>query len=149
AEGFVEVQCAAIPDWRAILAAEMHTDVPLDHPALKTFSQLHFWLSLDQQGVPKLTHKLDFPITDPKAQEGINQTISGIEQVLAGFSQSVAPFLFTSMLPKPEDKYSYETRGTQHILTFKDEGSDVALTLQQDLTVAEAKVDSPQMNVTM
>jgi len=148
-EGLVEVQCSAVPDWRAILAAEMHAEVAPDHPALKTFSQIHFWLSLDQQGSPKLTHKLDFPITDPQAQEGINQTISGTEQVLSGFSQSVAPFLFTSMLPKPEDKYSYEARGTQHLLSFKEEGSDVVLTLQQDLTVAEAKVVSPQINVTM
>src|SRR5262249_33086615 len=135
--------------WQVMLAAELHTDVPPDHPAIKTLQGIHFWLSVDQQGAPKLTHKLDSPITDPQAQEGINQTISGVEQVLSGFSQSVAPFLFTSMVPKPEDKYSYEARGTGHFLTFSDGSDDVALTLREDLTVSEAKVSSPQFNATM
>jgi len=148
-EGLLEFQCSAVPDWQVMLAAELHTDVPPDHPAVKILQGIHFWLSLDQQGSPKLTHKLDAPITDPQAQEGISQTISGVEQVLSGFSQSVAPFLFTSMLPKPDSKYSYETRGAQHFLAFKDDSSDVALTLREDLTIAEAKVVSPQFTATM
>src|SRR5215475_3228663 len=148
-EGLLEFQCAAVPDWQTMLTAELHTDVPPDHPAVKTLSQIHFWLSLDQQGSPKLSHKMDSPVTDPQAQDGINQTISGVEQVLGGFSQSVAPFLFTSMLPKPDDKYSYEARGNQHFLAFKEDTSDVNLTLRENLTIAEAKVVSPQLDVSM
>jgi len=148
-EGMVEFQCSAVPDWQVILAAELHKEIPPDHPAVKTLQGIHFWLSLDQGGSPKLSHKLDSPITDPQSQDGINQTISGIEQVLGGYSQSVAPFLFTSMLPKPGDKYSYEARGTGHFLSFKEESGDVALTLRQDLTISEAHVVTPEMNVTM
>lgn len=148
-EGLVEYQCAAVPDWQAMLATELHTDIPADHPAVKMLQGIHFWLSLDQQGSPKLTHKLDSPVTDPKAQEGINQTVSGVEQVLGGFSQSVAPFLFTSMLPKPGDKYTYEARGTSHFLAFKEGTDDVALTLREDLTVSEAKVTTAQLSATM
>lgn len=148
-EGLIEFQCSAVPDWQVMLAAELHKDIPADHPAVQMLNGIHFWLSLDQQGSPKLSHKLDSAITDPQAQDGINQTISGVEQVLSGFSQSVAPFLFTSMLPKPDDKYRYEARGRQHFLAFNDGSSDVALTLREDLTVLEAKVVNSQLNATM
>jgi len=148
-EGLLEFQCVAVPDWQVTLAAELHTEIAPDHPAIKMLNGVHFWLSLDQQGSPKLTHKLDSPSADPKTQEGINQTVSGVEQVLSGFSQSVSPFLFTSMLPKPGDKYSFETRGNQHFLAFKEGSSDVSLTLREDLTVSEAKVVSSDLTATM
>lgn len=148
-EGLLEFQCVALPDWQFTLAAELHTEIAPDHPAIKILNGVHFWLSLDQQGSPKLTHKLDSQPEDPKTQEGISQTVSGVEQVLSGFSQSVAPFLFTSMLPKPEDKYSFETRGNQHFLAFKEGSDDVSLTLRDDLTVSEAKVVSQELTATM
>ena len=148
-EGLLEFQCAAVPDWQVTLTAELHSEIAPDHPAIKILNGVHFWLSLDQQGSPKLTHKLDSQPEDPKTQEGINQTVSGVEQVLSGFSQSVSPFLFTSMLPKPGDKYSFETRGNQHFLTFKEGSDDVSLTLRDDLTVSEAKVISSQLTATM
>ncbi len=34
-EGLLEFQCSAVPDWQVMLAAELHTDVPPDHPAIK------------------------------------------------------------------------------------------------------------------
>ncbi len=148
-EGLLEFQCVAVPDWQVTLAAELHTEIAPDHPAIKILNGIHFWLSLDQQGSPKLTHKLDSQPEDPKTQEGINQTVSGVEQVLSSFSQSVSPFLFTSMLPKPEDKYSFETRGNQHFLAFKEGSSDVSLTLRENLTVSEAKVVSSELTATM
>ena len=65
-QGFIEFQCSVIPDWMAILKEELKSEVPPDHPGLKVLNKIHFWLSWDQKGSPKLTHQSDYIPTDQK-----------------------------------------------------------------------------------
>jgi len=113
-QGLIEMQSAVDPNWGAILKEELKTDVPPDHPAFKILNGLHFRLSLDEKGAAKLTHQTDNTPTDQASIENMNHTISGVEQVLSGFSQTVAPFLFTSPFPEVESAYELEEQGDQY-----------------------------------
>ena len=148
-QGLVEFQCVVVPDWSVTLKEELHQDFPPDHPAIKALNGIHFWLALDEKGSAKLTHKLDEVPTDPKTLEGYNQTISGVAEVLTGFSQSVTPFLFTTIFPQSDASFSMDTRDALHHVKYKDGQSDVSVTLKEDLTITELRVISPQLTAIM
>ena len=148
-QGFVEFQCVVAPDWSVTLKEELHQDFPPDHPAIKALNGIHFWLTLDEKGSAKLTHKLDDVPADPKTLESYNQTISGVEEVLTGFSQSVTPFLFTTIFPQSDASFSMNTRDALHYVKYKDGQSDVSVTLKEDLTIVELRVVSPQLTAIM
>jgi hypothetical protein len=150
AQGLAEFQCAVVPDWSVTLKEELHQDFPPDHPAIKALNGIHFWLTLDEKGSAKLTHQLDVVPTDPQTLENYNQTISGVEEVLSGFSQSVAPFLLTTIFPSQSDaSFSMETRDSLHHVKYKDGQSDVSVTLKEDLAITDLRVVSPELTATM
>jgi len=109
-QGLVEFQCVVVPDWSVTLKEELHQDFPPDHPAIKALNGIHFWLALDEKGSAKLTHKLDEVPTDPKTLEGYNQTISGVAEVLTGFSQSVTRIHGEARIALREDGREEEGR---------------------------------------
>lgn len=149
AEGLVEFQCVVAPDWAVTLKQELHQDFPPDHPAIKTLNGIHFWMSLDAKGSAKLTHQVDVLPTDQQAQEGYNETVSGVEQVLSGFSQAVTPFLFTAIFPPADSSFSVETRDMVHHVKYKEDKSDVSVTLKDDLTISDLLVVSPELTANM
>jgi len=149
AEGLKEFQCSVVPDWSVTLKEELHQDFPPDHPAIKMLNGIHFWLSLDEKGSAKLTHQIDNIPTEQKALDGYNQTISGVEQVLTGFSQSITPFLFTTIFPDSDASFSLETRDAVHYVKYKEGPSDVSANVKEDLTVTELLVISPELTAVM
>jgi hypothetical protein len=148
-QGLIEMQSAVVPNWGAILKEELKTDVPPDHPAFKILNGLHFRLSLDEKGAAKLTHQTDNTPTDQASIENMNQTISGVEQVLSGFSQTVAPFLFTSPFPEVESAYELEEQGDQYRLSYKEGQFDVLTIMKKDFAIVEFKVSGPEFNASV
>jgi hypothetical protein len=147
-QGFIEFQCSAIPDWTAILKEELKSEIPPDHPGLKLLNKIHFWLSLDQNGSAKLTHQSDYAPTDQKSIESLNQTISGMEEVLTGFSHSISPYLFTSPFPKIDADYELDEKQDQYQLSYREGGFDIQTTMRKDFGIVQMKVVGPKFTGT-
>lgn len=148
-QGLVEFQCLVIPDWSAILKNELKSDIAPDHPGLKLLSKIHFWLSLDQKGSPKLTHRSDYAPTDQKSMTDLNQTISGMEEALTGFSQMISPFLFTSPFPKIDGDYKLEEKPDGYELSYREGRFDVETTMRKDFGIVQMKVVGPEFTATI
>jgi hypothetical protein len=148
-QGLVEFQCSAIPDWKAILKEELKSDIPPDHPGLKVLNKIHFWLSLDQKGSPKLTHQSDYTPTDQKSMADLNQTISGMEETLTGFSHTISPFLFTSPFPKIDGDYKLEEKQDGYELSYREGRFDVETTMRKDFGIVQMKVVGPEFTGTI
>jgi hypothetical protein len=148
-QGLFEVQSTVTPNWNAFLHEELKSDIPPDHPALKLLNGLHFWLSLDQKGAAKISHQID---TTPASQESfndLNQTISGVEQMLSGFAQSVSPFLFTSPFPEVESEYHLEEQGDQYRITYKEGDFNVTTTMKKDFAITDLLVTGPAFTASL
>ncbi len=148
-QGFIEFQCSAIPNWTAILKEEMKSDVPPDHPGLKLLNKIHFWLSWDQKGSAKLTHQSDYVPTDQKSMENLNQTISGMEEVLTGFSHTMTSYLFTSPFPKIDGDYELDEKQDRYQLSYREGGFDIQTTMRKDFGIVQTKVVGPQFTGTI
>ena len=148
-QGFIEFQCSVIPDWMAILKEELKSEVPPDHPGLKVLNKIHFWLSWDQKGSPKLTHQSDYIPTDQKSMADLNQTISGMEETLTGFSHTISPFLFTSPFPKIDADYELNEKEDRYQLSYREGGFDVEITMRRDFGIVLMKVAGPAFTGTM
>lgn len=143
-QGLIELESAVVPNWGAILKEELKTDIPPDHPALKLLSGLHFWVSLDQKGTAKLTHQTDTTPTNQTSMAGLNQTTSGVEEVLSGFWQTMAPFLFTSPFPEITNTYELQEHGDQYRLSYREGQFDILTIMKKDFAIVELKVSGPE-----
>src|SRR5713226_2982660 len=148
-QGFIEFQCSVIPDWMAILKEELKSEVPPDHPGLKVLNKIHFWLSWDQKGSPKLTHQSDYIPTDQKSMADLNQTISGMEETLTGFSHTISPFLFTSPFPQIDGDYKLEEKQDGYELSYREGRFDVETTMRKDFGIVQMKVAGPEFKGTI
>ena len=142
-QGLLDFQAAVVVNWPAILRAELKSDISPDHPALKLLNGLHFWVSLDQKGAAKLTHQKDVTPAKERAMEDLNQTISGVEEVLSGFSQTMAPFLFTSPFPPVESEYELEEVGDHYKISYQEGGFEILSFMTRDLAITELRVSAP------
>lgn len=143
-EGFAGFQVTVVPDWALMLKQELGTDISPDHPALKILNGIHFWFAWDQKGSAKLSHQVDSATADLKSAEGMNQTISGIEEMLSGFSQTMGPFLFTSPFPEIEGAYDLDESNDQYRISYKDGQFDIVTTMGKDFAILEMQVKGPQ-----
>jgi hypothetical protein len=148
-QGLIEFKCSAIPDWQAILKRELKSDISPDHPGLKLLSKIHFWLSLDEKGSAKLTHQSDYAPTDEKSIANLNQTVSGMEEVLTGFSHTISPFLLTSPFPKTDGDYKLDEKQDGYQLSYRDGRFDVETTMRKDFAIVQIKVASPEFKGTI
>lgn len=148
-QGLVEFQCSAIPDWKTILKEQLKSDIPRDYQGLKVLNKIHFWLSLDQKGSPKLTHQSDYTPTDQKSMADLNQTISGMEETLTGFSHTISPFLFTSPFPKIDGDYKLEEKQDGYELSYREGRFDVETTMRKDFGIVLMKVAGPEFTGTI
>jgi hypothetical protein len=142
-QGLFEVQVAVTPDWTAVLREELKSDVPPGHPALKLLNGLHFWLALDQKGAAKISHQIDATPASQESLNGLNQTVSGVEQMLSGYAQSVGPFLFTSPFPEVESEYQLEEQGDQYRITYKEGDFNVTTIMKKDFAITDLQVAGP------
>ena len=148
-QGLIEFQSAVIPDWPVTLKEELKTEIPPDHPALKILDTVHFWWSLDQKGSAKLTHQRDAMPLNEKSMQDLNQAISGIEEVLSGFSSTMAPFLFTSPFPEIDASYELEEMGNLYQVSYKEGQYAIAITMKKDFAITEMKVSGPAFSGSM
>ena len=148
-QGCLEFQAAVVVNWPAILSAELKSDISPDHPVLKLLNGLHFWLSLDQKGAAKLTHQRDAAPVNEKSMADLNQTISGVEEMLSGFSQTMAPFLFTSPFPPVESEYELEEEGDHYKISYREGGFEILNFMTRDLAITELRVSGADIKASV
>jgi len=148
-QGCLEFQAAAVVNWSAILSAELKSDIAPDHPALKMLNGPHFWLALDEKGAAKVTHQKDVTPANEQSMENLNQTISGVEEVLSGFSQTMAPFLFTSPFPPVESDYDLEEEGDHYKISYREGGFEILNFMTRNLTITELRVSGPNLKASV
>jgi len=148
-QGLFEAQSTVTPNWAAFLRKELKSDIPPDHPALKLLNGVHFWLSLDQKGAAKISHRIDATPANQKSIADLHQSVSGVEEMLDGFAKGVNPFLFTSPFPAVDSDYSLEEVDDQYRLIYKQGQFDTTTTMTKDFAIKEMDVAGPEFRGSM
>jgi len=141
-QGLTEFQCSVVPDWAAMLKQELKSEVKPDNPALKLLDGVHFWVSVNRNGITKLTHQVDANPTAPSSIENLQQAISGIEETIDGFWKSASAFLLTSALPRADSAFELAERNGIYELSYREGDFDIVTSMDKDYAIVEIKVTS-------
>lgn len=147
--GLLEFQAAVTPNWRPVLKDLLASNPAQAEEALKLLNGIHFLVSMDPDGVVKVTHQADVAAPNAKAAEGFSQIYAGMEQAMTGFFDTWKPFMLTAALPDPESVYTLEETPTGYLLTYSEGTTGVATTLSKELVITECKVNSPAFKSTV
>src|SRR5258708_12212981 len=66
-----------------------------------------------------------------------------MEQAMSGFFNTWKPFMFTSPFPEVDSLYQLADTGTEYVLTYKEDTTDVTTTMSKQLVIREMKIISP------
>ena len=147
--GLSEFQANIKPNWEMTLKKELETNPEGAQNGLKMLNGLHFSMTLDPAGNVKVEHRSDAPPPNEQVAAGFNQIYSGMDQAVSGFFATWSLFMLTSPFPAVESAYQLEEVNGQYRLSYKEGSSDVATTMNKDLTIIEIVVNSPEFKSTI
>jgi len=140
--GLVAFQANVQPNWRILLKGL--ADPARVDETVKILSKLHFSLSLDENGVVKVSHQSDASAENEKQfASSFSQMFTGMEQMMSGFFDTWKPFMLDSPLPAVDSDYQLEDKGSEYLITYKEGTADVETTLSKALVITELKVSDP------
>ncbi len=90
-----------------------------------------------------MTHRADVAPPNPESAKGFEQIFTGMEQAMSGFFNTWKPFMFTSPFPEVDSLYQLADTGTEYVLTYKEDTTDVTTTMSKQLVIREMKIISP------
>jgi hypothetical protein len=140
--GLVAFQANVQPDWRALLK-DIADPAKVDE-TVKILSKLHFSVSLDENGVVKVSHQSDASAeTEKQFAASFAQMSTGMDQMMSGFFDSWKPFMLDSPFPAVDSDFQLEDKGNEYLITYKDGTADVETTLSKALVITELRVSDP------
>ena len=147
-EGLMEFHCEASPDWDSML--KIMKPPPKDpEQLLPLLKQLLFKVAVGPDGGAMVSHQSDAAPPSQQMAPRLAQVTSGIDQVLNGFFQAWAPFVFGTVFPEPHQEYELEDSGGQYRFHQKQGPADVVVTMTRQFAITEIAVKTPQLEATM
>jgi len=139
--GLLEFQTTVNPNWRLVLKDLLASNPDQAEEALKLLNGIHFTVSMDPEGIVKVTHHADVAPPNPQAEKGFAEIYSGMEQAMTGFFETWKPFMLTRAFPEVDSVYALVQTPAGYVLTYKESGTtDVVTALSSDLVITEMKV---------
>ena len=160
AQGLVSFEAKMQPDFAVMLAEQEKKDPSAAAFAQRTLRALHFAVMLqpdgdiDVKGTTDLTpeqaceSESDRSDCVKRVSQSFEQIFSGLQQAVKGFFQGWSVFMLTDPFPDGDD-FQLAQQPASYLLTFKDHGADVALTMGRDFQITELKVSAPDFVSTM
>lgn len=146
-QGFVQFHARIAPNWDPILEPMRSTAPPgAIENATKLLAGLHFTMSLDNANKVKVTHSADVKAPNSEAAKGFDQIFDGMEQAVKGFFDTWTPFMLTSMFPQVDGHYQVEDLGDKYRVTYKEDDTDIVLTMGRDFALSEARITTAQFD---
>src|SRR5258705_89043 len=135
-QGLVELRASVTPNWEPLLVEVEPARRPA---ALKLAAQLHFSVAADAKGTVKVTHHIMGRPSGRVASEALETLAKGIEQSIYGFLISWVPFMLSHLIPEKLDHFVLQDLGKEYLLSFKDGGSDVSVSMTKEFVIRELK----------
>lgn len=141
--GLLEFKANMQPNWT--LTAKSFAPNPA---AMRMLNALLFSVSLGPDGSVKVEHSSSLPIPSDQ-EESIKQVYVGMDEIVSGFFATWNSFMLTSPFPAVDSEYQLQDLGTAYLLTYKESGTDVAITMNKNFSITELKVVTPEFNASI
>jgi hypothetical protein len=138
-EGLQGYSCSAIPNWQVILGDQLKGDPAAAESALTTLRAIHFNVSVNSAGKATVTHN-DATAPNDAMANAFKQIYGGMQQMIGGFYDTTALFLFNTPFPAADSAFKLEKQGAQYRLSYKEGDAQVATTLDSDFAVSSLNV---------
>jgi hypothetical protein len=106
-------------------------------------------MTIGESGDPKFEQSLDGPISDPKRNEIGDKLVRKQEKVLTRFAHDVTRFMFTSMIPAPDQYYKLEEKDGHYVISESEGSSTANFTMEKDYRITEFNAAAAKSNVKM
>jgi len=150
--GVTGYRCEVVTDWQVVLGNSMTPDALKGESmrqALKTLESIHFWMTVDKSGDPKITHKAGEFNDNPKAQELFRKLIQKQESLLTHTAHELKRHLFEGMFPSPDESYTIEEKEDGYVISLIAGDSHGTLRTGQNLKIEDFAVSLPDGTVTI
>jgi len=147
-EGMAQFQCNISPNWAALLAETKKTNPAAFDKAVGKLKQLSFSVTVAANGSIKVLHS-EIPAENEQTSKGLSQIYSGMEQMISGFFQTWSTFVLTPSLPKPDIDFKLEDAGREYRLSYKEDSTDVLITMGKDFAISMVKVAAKDFDSTL
>ena len=134
-QGLVGLEASVTPVWDYLLAT---VEQKQKTQVLRLMSRLRFTVTLDANGL-KVSHKVLGPPPDKQTKAVLDDLARAVELSTLGFLGSWAPIMLTYVIPDKLDSFVLQDLDSEYLLTFKDQGTDVSITISKDLVIKELR----------
>ena len=141
-EGLASFQCRLLVDWEFLLADLLKADPVTGKSALAELGRIQFSVAY-RIGVPaKITHNSPTP-SNPEQGKAFQNIYTGMDEMMGGFFQTWSPFMATSSMPPPGNRFTLVERSGQWELSFPEADTTVDIVLDRDFAIRSVTATKP------
>jgi hypothetical protein len=119
--GMASYRCEAVTEWGVMLAGEADPEALKKNGGTEILNGIHIWMTIGKSGDPKFEQRLDGPISDPKRKEIVDTRVRKPEKVLTSFARDATRYMFTSMIPSPDQSYKLEEKDGRYVISESED----------------------------
>lgn len=146
--GLSDFRCEVKPDWDTMYAS-IKTDPVGREQVLPALKQMHFQFLVGPNGAATASHQAEVPPPDHEVANRVQESATGMEQVLTGFFETWSQFMVNSTLPEPGADYRLDDQDGNYHLSFKQDASEVDIFMNHDFAITETRVNGSGVNGTV
>ena len=135
-QGLVGMEASVTPVWDYLLAT---VDQKQKTQVLRLMSRLRFTMSIDANGAARVNHRVLGPPPDKTTKATLDDMARAVELSTLGFLMSWAPIMLTYLIPEKLDSFVLQDLDSDYLLSFKDQGTEVSITISKDLVIKEIR----------
>jgi hypothetical protein len=147
--GVASYRCEAVTEWGVMLAGEADPEALKKNGGTEILNGIHIWMTIGKSGDPKFEQRLDGPISDPKRKAIVDTLVRKPEKVLTSFARDATRYMFTSMIPSPDQSYKLEEKDGRYVISESEGSSTANFTVEKDYRISEFNVSLAKSNVKM
>lgn len=142
--GLISFEAKLQPNWKVALV-----NMPQNPVGTKVLNGLHFSMSLDEDSEVTVKHRADVPAPDREMQAGVEQIVSGLNQMITGFVSTWRLFMLERPLPDPNIAFKLEDLGASYLMSYKENAADVVISMTKELAITNMSVSMPSFQASV
>jgi hypothetical protein len=128
--GVTGYRCEVLTDWRTMLGNLADPDALKTaggQQGLKALESVHFWMTVDKNGDPKFTKKIDDVEADGRVEDWTAQLAAKQEPVLTHTAHELRQQLIIGMLRYPDESYTLEEKQGGYLISMTEGSSRLTI----------------------
>lgn len=142
-EGLGSYSCTADPNWELMLGDLRKSDPAAADKTVGILRGIHFYVTVDSLGKATVTHNNPTAENDQMAS-GFKQIYDGMGQMIGGFYDTTAMFLFRTPFPPADTAFKLEPKGSQYDLSYKESDTGVNAVVDSDSRVRSVEITTSE-----